>query len=253
VIKIRSLILCAGYATRLYPLTLNQPKPLLKVGGKPIIEYILDKINSISEVDEVYIVTNHKFKSHFDDWLSNYDAEKHIKIIDDNTLSNDDRLGAIGDIDFVIKKEKVADDMIIVAGDNLFDFGIDELIQIRKKKNASVLAVRDMKDPNKIAKKYGNIISDRDNKVIDFEEKPEFPKSSLAASATYLFTKEALVEISNCLRENPKLDAPGNFIKYLIKKQPVYTYTIEGEWYDIGSKEQLLEADKKFGGNGIYE
>ena len=248
----KALILAAGYATRLYPLTLNQPKPLLKVGGKPIIEYILDKINPIEEIDIIYVVTNHKFKGHFDEWLSGYDSEKEIKIIDDGTLSNDDRLGAIGDINFVVKNERLDDDLIVVAGDNLFEFELTDLTKIQKEKNASVMAVRDLKDPKLIAKKYGNIIEDREGRIADFEEKPENPKSSLAATATYLFSRSALKEIANCLNENPNLDAPGNFIKYLIKKQPVYTYTVEGGWFDIGSREQLIEADKKYGGSSEY-
>jgi len=249
---LKALILAAGYATRLYPLTLNQPKPLLKVGGKPIIEYILDKINNIKEVDMIYIVTNHKFKGHFDDWLLRYHSEKEIKTIDDGTLSNDDRLGAIGDINFVVKNERLDDDLIVVAGDNLFEFELTDLTKIQKEKNASVMAVRDLKDPKLIAKKYGNIIEDREGRIADFEEKPENPKSSLAATATYLFSRSALKEIANCLNENPNLDAPGNFIKYLIKKQPVYTYTVEGGWFDIGSREQLIEADKKYGGSSEY-
>lgn len=249
----KALILAAGYATRLYPLTLNQPKPLLKIGGKPMVEHILDKIYKIDEVDTIYIITNSKFKSNFDDWLGSYDTKKEIKIIDDKTTSNEDRLGAIGDINFVIENENINDDLLVVAGDNLFKFDLTKMVDISKEKNASVMAVRDLKDPKLLSKKFGTIVHDKDNKIIDFEEKPENPKSSLAASAMYLFKKELLVEIRNCLKENPNLDAPGNFIIYLIKRYPVYTYVIEGEWYDIGGKEELKEADIKYGGTGEYK
>jgi len=242
----KALILAAGYATRLYPLTLHQPKPLLEVGGKPIIEYILEKIDEISEIDQIYIVTNNKFKPHFDEWLNNYQNKKSIKILNDGTLSNDDRLGAVGDINFVIQNENIDDDLLVIAGDNIFDFSLTELTKIKNEKNASVMAVQDLKDPNLIANKFGNITLDQENKIVDFEEKPEYPKSSLAASATYLFTKDCLIEVNNLLRENPNLDAPGNLIKYLISKKSVYGYIVEGLWYDIGSLDQLKEADELF-------
>ena len=249
-VKIKAIILCAGYATRLYPLTLNKPKPLLLVGGKPMIEYIVENIDEIAEVDTIYVVTNHKFKSVFDVWLSSYDALKKIKIIDDCTLSNEDRLGAIGDINFVIDKEKVVDDLLVVAGDNLFDFDLDDLVDVMKKKNSSVLAVRDLKDPKLLAKKFGTILLDKGNKVVDFEEKPEHPKSSIAATAIYLFRKDDIVEISNCLRDRPNLDNSGDFIKYLIAKKPVYAYIMDGDWVDIGGKEELRQADISYGGTG---
>jgi len=242
----KALILAAGYATRLYPLTLNQPKPLLKVGGKPIIEYILDKINEVDEIDKIYIVTNNKFKTHFDEWLTNYNSKKPIKIINDGTLSNDDRLGAVGDINFVIQQEKVDDDLLIIAGDNIFEFSLTNLTAIKNQKNASVMAVMDLKDPKLIANKYGNIILDDENKIIDFEEKPANPKSSFAASATYLYTQECLKEVSNLLKDNPNLDAPGYMIKYLISKKPVYAYIIEGKWFDIGGLDLLKEADELY-------
>lgn len=242
----KALVLAAGYATRLYPLTLDQPKPLLKVGGKPIIEYILDKIYEIEKIDQIYIVTNNKFKNNFDEWLKNYNSKRPINIINDGTLSNDDRLGAVGDINFVIKQENINDDLLVIAGDNLFEFSLTKLTDIKNQKNSAVMAVMDLKDPKLIANRYGNIIIDQDNKIINFEEKPAEPKSSLAASATYLFTKEALVEVNNCLRENPNLDAPGNLIIYLINKQPVYAYLVEGKWFDIGSLDQLKEADELY-------
>ena len=245
-LSMKALILAAGYATRLYPLTLNKPKPLLKVANKPIIEYIIDKIKKIDEIDQIYIVTNNKFKPEFDKWLQEHNntSNKPIKVLNDGTLSNEDRLGAIGDINFTITEENICDDLLVIAGDNLFEFSLTELNKIKHEKNASVMAVMDLKDPAKIANKYGNIVTNEHNKIVDFEEKPTEPKSSLAAAATYLFSKEALEEIEICLKENPNLDAPGNLIKHLITKQPVYSYIIEGRWFDIGSFDQLEEADE---------
>lgn len=240
----KALILAAGYATRLYPLTLNKPKPLLEVAGKPIIEYIIDKINEIQEVDQIYVVTNDRFKLSFDEWSQKYENEKKIKILNDRTLSNENRLGAVGDINFTIREENIDDDLLVIAGDNLFEFKLTELTRIKHEKKASVMAVIDLKDPSKIANRYGNIITNEENKIINFEEKPTEPKSSLAASATYLFSKEVLREIENCLAENPNLDALGDLIKYLITKKPVYSYIIEGKWFDIGSFNQLEKAEE---------
>ncbi|MBU1112035.1 MAG: nucleotidyltransferase family protein [Nanoarchaeota archaeon] len=245
-IKIKALILAAGYATRLYPLTLHQPKPLLEVGGKPIIEYILEKIYEINEIDQVYVVTNNKFKPNFDEWLIDYNPKRPIKIINDGTFSNYDRLGAVGDINFVIQNENIDDDLLVIAGDNIFDFSLTELTKIKNEKNASVMAVQDLKDPKLIANKFGNIILDQENRIVDFEEKPEYPKSSIAASATYLFTKDCLIEVNNLLKENPNLDAPGNLVKYIVSKKPFYAYVVEGSWYDIGSLDQLKEADELY-------
>ncbi len=245
----KAIILAAGYATRLYPLTLNQPKPLLNLGNRPMIERTIEKIEKIDEIDTIYIVTNDKFKIHFDGWLLRYSSNKSIKIINDGTLSNEDRLGAVGDINFVIEQEKIDDDLLVVAGDNLFKFDLKDLISVKKEKDASILAVRDLEDPKLLSHKFGTILQDQDKKIINFEEKPEEPKSSLAATAIYLFKKEDVQEIKNCLRENPKLDNSGEFIKYLISKKPVYAYIVKGEWFDIGSKEELIEADKKYGGN----
>ena len=228
----------------MYPLTENQPKPLLKVAGIPIVEHILKKLEKLDTINEIIIVTNNKFYGHFMVWLNDYSCSKNVKVINDGTISNEGRLGAVGDINYILKNQEINDDLLVIAGDNLFEFSLTELNKIKHEKNASVMAVMDLKDPAKIANKYGNIVTNEHNKIVDFEEKPTEPKSSLAASATYLFSKEALEEIEICLKENPNLDAPGNLIKHLITKQPVYSYIIEGRWFDIGSFDQLEEADE---------
>lgn len=240
----KALIMAAGYATRLYPLTLNTPKPLLKIGKKLMVEHILDKMNEVDEIDEIFIVTNDRFFSNFVEWLKTYDNKKQIKIINDNTKSNEDRLGAVGDIDFVIKKENIQGDFLIVAGDNIFEFSLKDVAQMANEKRASVVAAFDLQDKSKLAKKFGTIEIDSDNKIIGFEEKPEFPKSSLAATCCYVLKKEDVEEFENCIREHRKPDNAGDFVRYLSQKKPVYCFVSKEHWTDIGGIEELKAADE---------
>ncbi|MBD3355149.1 NTP transferase domain-containing protein [Candidatus Woesearchaeota archaeon] len=241
----KALILAAGYATRLYPLTLNQPKPLLKVGGKPIVEYIINKLEEIEQLDTIYIVTNNKFYSHFTEWSNNYRSKIPIKIVNDGTLTNEDRLGAVGDMAHVVDKENIDDDLVVIAGDNLFEFSLKPMINLFNKTKSSVVAGRKA-TKQEIAGTYGNIILDNNNKVINFEEKPEEPKSDIASTALYSFNKEALQHLKTCIEEQGKPDNSGDFIKYLSQKSDVYSHILEEDWFDIGNKEQLKEANKKY-------
>jgi glucose-1-phosphate thymidylyltransferase len=238
----KCVLLCAGYATRLYPLTENQPKPLLSVGEKPIVEHIIDRVSKLEDIDEILIVTNSKFAPHFVSWLNDYKSEKQIKIIDDGTLNNKDRLGAVGDINFVLKHENIAGDLLVVAGDNLFEFSLNELISFFKQKQHSVLAFCDLKDKRKISKKYGAGILDEDGKLVDFEEKPEHPKSTLAATVVYVLTQKDVERIGEYLKSSERWDNPGDFMVWLSNKVPVYGFTFSEKWFDIGSFEALEEA-----------
>ena len=134
----KCLILAAGYATRLYPLTKDTPKPLLEVAGKSILERLLDKISLIEKIDHVYVVTNSRFAKAFGDWVEQYTYTKPLTVIDDGTTSNDNRLGAIGDIQFVIEQVGLADDLMILAGDNLFDFDLRDFEAFFQEKKADV-------------------------------------------------------------------------------------------------------------------
>ncbi len=230
------IILCAGYATRLYPLTIDKPKPLLSVGGKLIIDYILDKVKEI-DVSDVFVVTNDKFYPLFKEWNND------VKVINDKTISNDDRLGAIGDILYVIENEHIDDDVLVIAGDNLFEFSLQEMQNMFNEKG-TVVAFRDVGDKNLIANKLGTADLDSNNKIIEFLEKPSFPKSTLAATACYMFKKEDLIELKKCIEENKKPDNSGDFIKYLISKKDVYAFVFNEKWFDIGSHDQLKEADE---------
>jgi glucose-1-phosphate thymidylyltransferase len=241
------LILAAGYATRLYPLTLTQPKPLLPVAGKPMIEYVIDNIAPIG-VDRVYVVTNAKFADHFQKWADGYRSSQgklNFKIVNDGSTDDSNKLGAIGDINLVLDKEKIDDDLIVVAGDNLFSETVEGFGKFAREKKAPVLAVYDVGSLEQI-KKYNSISIDGSGKITYFEEKPKVPTSTLTGIALYYYPKETLPLIKQYVTEGNNPDQPGRLVQWLYTRTPVYTWTVPGIWYDIGSKETLEEANRIF-------
>ncbi len=240
----KAIIMAAGYAVRLYPLTENQPKPLLPINGKPIIEYIIEKIDVFSEIDEIYVVTNNKFYPHFLNWVAQFQSNKKIEILNDGTLSAEDRLGAIGDIDFTIRSKKINDDLLIIAGDNLFDFSLNDVKEFFNNKDLVICAF-DVGD-NELSKKYGILSVNGDGKVYSFVEKPSNPPSTLAALGIYLFKKDKLNLIEKYLSEGNNKDAPGFFIQWVYKVEDVYAYVFNGNWYDIGDMISYKKADEFF-------
>jgi glucose-1-phosphate thymidylyltransferase len=233
---VKALILAAGYATRLSPLTDNLPKQLLPVGGRPIVDWILDKIDD-AEIDDVHLVTNGRFAPLFAEWAERTGVQIH----DDGTTSNDTRLGAIGDIQFV----DLDDDLLVIAGDNLFDFSLADYVDFwRSKGGASAVAVYDVRDPE-LAKKYGIVAVDDDDRITAFVEKPDDPPSTLAATATYLYARAHVDLVDTYLAEGNNPDQPGNFVAWLHAREPVYAYRFSGGWYDIGDRDQLLAADNR--------
>jgi glucose-1-phosphate thymidylyltransferase len=242
------IILAAGYATRLYPLTLTQPKPLLLVAGKPMVEHVLDNIAPIPGIDRVIVVTNAKFAGHFQKWADNYRATKSkldFTIVNDGSTDDSNKLGAIGDMNLVLSKEKIDDDVIVVAGDNLFSESLEDYGRVCREKNAPVLAVYDVGNLEEI-KKYNSISIDNDGKITFFEEKPKEPKSTLTGIALYYYPKSVLPLIKQYVAEGNNPDQPGRLVQWLYPRTPFYTWRVPGIWFDIGSKETLEEANKIF-------
>ena len=237
----KAIILAGGYATRLQPLTDDLSKCLLPVGGKPMVDWILDRVRAADEIEEVHVVTNSRFARDFEHWAM---AKDDVTIHDDGTRSNDDRLGAIGDVAFTLERAGIVDDdVIVIAGDNLFDYDLQDYIDFwRGKGVASAVAVRDVGDL-RLASQYGIVELDGDDRVIDFVEKPPDPASTLAATATYIYHREHLPLVARYLAEGHAPDPSGSFIEWLRSREPVYGYSFAGSWLDIGDKEQLLAAD----------
>jgi glucose-1-phosphate thymidylyltransferase len=240
---VKAVVLAAGYATRLYPLTLNVAKPLLPVGGRPMLDHLLDRIREVGEIDAVHVVTNAKFAAAFAAWGASH---PDVVIHDDGTTSEDDRLGAIGDVAFVVDSARLdGEELLVVAGDNLFDFSLaDYVAWWRTKRVASAVALYDVGDLE-LAKRYGIVSLGADERVESFEEKPAEPRSTLAATATYLYHREHVPLVRHYLDEGNSPDQPGRFIAWLAQREYVYGYRFAGDWRDIGDAEQLLEADNR--------
>jgi glucose-1-phosphate thymidylyltransferase len=244
------IVLAAGYATRLYPLTLTQPKPLLLVAGKPMIEYVLDNLTPIGGIDRIYVVTNAKFAAHFQKWSDQYRADGSklsFTIVNDGSTDDANKLGAIGDIHYVLKTQKVEDDLIIVAGDNLFSEKLGGFGKFCREKKAPVLALYDVGDLEQI-KKYNAISVNGDGRITFFEEKSAKPTSTLTGIALYFYPRSTIPLIRQYIAEGNNPDQPGRLVQWLYPRTAVYTWRVPGLWFDIGSKETLEEADRIFAG-----
>jgi len=243
------LILAAGYATRLYPLTLACPKPLLDVAGKPMIEHVLDNLASIPAIDRVYVVTNAKFAGQFQNWADHYRATKsklNFTIVNDGSTDDSNKLGAIGDLHLVLSREKFDDDLIVVAGDNLFSKSVEPFGEFCRSRNAPVLAVYDVGNLEEI-KKYNSISMDPDGRITFFEEKPRQPQSTVTGVALYYYPRTSLPLIEQYMAEGNNPDQPGRLVQWMYQRTPFFTWPVPGLWFDIGSKESLDEANRIFG------
>ncbi len=245
----KAIILAAGYATRLYPLTKNQPKPLLKIADKAIIEYLLDGFRAIPALDEVFVVTNEKFSQLFRTWAGETeqtgDYPFAITIVNDRTTSNETRLGAIADIQFVLNAHRIDDDLLVAAGDNIFQFDVVELYQFFLKKQHDVIVTQELNDPVRLRTR-GVVQFDEQYKVIGFEEKPEHPKSNFVCPALYIHRRENVLLYHRYLMENNNPDAPGFFIKWLYTKTPVYAFVMSKPAIDIGTLESYKTVCEQF-------
>jgi glucose-1-phosphate thymidylyltransferase len=239
------VVLAAGYATRLYPLTLDRPKALLEVAGRPMLEHVLERLAGLPETDSVYVVTNAKFADQFRTWAEGYGAD--IAIVDDGSTSEEDRLGAIGDLEFVMVEERLDDDLVVVASDNLFTEPLDGFARYARTKDAPVVAVYDVGDLSRMSR-YSSVETDGEGRITFFEEKPAQARSTLSAIALYFYPRESLPLIRRYLEEGNNPDQPGRLVQWMHTRTPFYTWRVPGRWYDIGSVETLREADRVFTG-----
>ncbi len=243
----KAIILAAGYATRLYPLTLDKPKCLLTVGHQTILETICDKLNALKELDEIIVVTNAKFFDKLSDWKEKATSRLPVRVLNDGTTSNDNRLGAIGDLRFTIAQCGIESDVLMMASDNLFDQDLGGFLQFAGSKKGSVcVALYDIKDKSLAAKKFGVLEINQESEVTNIEEKPENPRSSLIGMGIYYFPKNSLKFVEEYLGHQDANDAPGHYIRWLLERVKIFGFLFSGMWYDIGNLQALEEANRAF-------
>lgn len=241
----KCLILAAGYATRLYPLTKNYPKPLLEVGGKTILDWLIDDIDTSGEVDEYIVISNHRFACQFEEWAKS--KKQKITIADDGTDTNETRLGAVCDIQFAIEKLALDDDMLVIAGDNVLDFSLISFVKYAKEKNAACI-MRYFEPDEKRLVKCGVVETDENDKVIEMTEKPENPKSNWCCPPFYYYTKEDAKLVKNGIEAGCGTDAPGSFISWLCENRAVFAMEMPGKRYDIGNLESYERVKAEYKG-----
>ncbi len=240
----KCLILAAGYATRLYPLTENFPKPLLSVGDKTILDWLVDDIDMAGFVDEYIVISNHKYAEHFDKWAKSK-AQK-ITVVDDGTSTNETRLGAVKDIQFAIEKLSLDDDMLVIAGDNVLDFSLTRFIRYAKEKKTSCI-MRYYEPEHKKLLKTGVVDVDENDKVVSMTEKSPNPATHWCCPPFYYYTKEDARLVKEGISEGCGTDAPGSYIAWLCTKTDVHAMEMPGRRYDIGNLEsyEQVKADYK--------
>lgn len=240
----KCLILAAGYATRLYPLTENFPKPLLKVGKKTIMDWLVDDLNTNDLIDEYVVISNHKFANHFSSWAET--KEMKITVVDDMTSTNETRLGAVRDIQFAMEQLNINDDCLIIAGDNVLDFSLTKFVSYALEKKTSCVMRYYEESDNRLTKS-GVLSVDEDDLVKEMEEKPSLPKSHWCCPPFYFYTKEDSHRIPEAIKEGCGVDAPGSFIAWLCKKVAVHAMEMPGSRYDIGNLEsyELVQTTYK--------
>lgn len=241
----KCLILAAGYATRLYPLTENFPKPLLKVGGKTILDWLVDDIDGAGLVDEYIVISNHKFAHHFEQWAQGR-AQK-VTVVDDGTSTNETRLGAVCDVQYAIGSLQLDDDMLVIAGDNLLDFSLQTFVSYAAGKGTSCI-MRFYEPDEERLHKCGIVRVADDDRIISMEEKPANPQSHWACPPFYFYAREHARLVSRAISDGCGTDAPGSFIAWLAQQTPVYAMEMKGRRYDIGNLQSYEQVQREYKG-----
>ena len=241
----KCLILAAGYATRLYPLTENFPKPLLDVNGKTILDWLVDDIDTLGAVDEYVVISNHKYYHHFESWAKT--KSQRITVIDDGTTSNDNRLGAVCDIQFAIEKLGLDDEMLVIAGDNVLDFSLTHFVKYAIEKGSSAV-MRYFEADKKRLSKSGVVTVGSDDLIVDMVEKPENPTSNWCCPPFYFYTRDDARLVKSGIDEGCGTDAPGSYIAWLCKRVRVHAMEMPGKRYDIGNIESYEKVKREYKG-----
>ncbi len=241
----KCLILAAGYATRLYPLTENFPKPLLTVGDKTILDWLVDDIDTSGLIDEYVVISNHKYAHHFEDW--SVTKKQKVTVVDDGTVSNETRLGAVRDIQFAIDSLNIDDDMLVIAGDNVLDFSLTKFILYAKQKNSSCI-MRYFEPDSKKLLKCGVVTIDDNDKVLEMTEKSPTPATNWCCPPFYYYTKEDACLVQKGIENGCATDAPGSYAAWLSAQTDVYAMEMPGKRYDIGNLESYEKVKSEYKG-----
>lgn len=249
----KAIVLAAGFATRMYPLTKDRAKPLLDVGGRPVLSWILDRVLGVPRVDEVVVVTNGRFHAQFEEWLAGYESRAPIRLVSDGKMDNDSRLGAVNDLSLgMVFLSDLSADFLVVAGDNLIDFDLAPFAARFEREGKPLLLLREI--PGEVPpRKYNEVAVDADGNVTSFREKPDEPTSNLSALCLYFLPADARADLGRFMRSTMVPDAPGHFIAWLSEQRPLVGERVTGPWFDIGSVATLEAAREVFAERGEGE
>lgn len=241
----KAVILAGGYARRMWPLTKNRPKHLLPVAGRPMLDYVMDSLESIPDLEEIFLSTNMRFQGQFKKYLDGVNTKKKLRLFIEDTRSEEEKLGSVGALGYLIRESGLDDNLLVIGGDNIFGFEMTDFIEYFYSKKANTIALYDLGNREK-ARLYGVVHIDDDNRIIDFHEKPADPQSTLVSTACYAFTRKGVRSILRYLEEGNDPDKMGHFIEWLYRHDDVYGFIFTGVWFDIGSLESYEAADRYF-------
>lgn len=250
----KAFVLAAGYATRLWPLTRDRPKPLLEVGGRPLLDHLLERLAALEGLSEVVVVSNARFAGAFRRWAEARSGDVRIRVLDDGTRDASERLGAIGDLAFALRRAPVEDDdvWIATAGDHLLRADLRPPVEACRARGTPQLLVRHTR-PKGGPSPYNEVLLDEGGRVLSFREKPADPRGDLAAVAFYVFPARCAAGVHAYLEAGGNPDAPGHFVSWLVEREPVHAVPLDGSWHDVGSRESLAEARRLFEGASAVE
>jgi len=245
VFSLEAIVLAGGFARRMWPLTKDRPKHLLPVAGRPMLDYVMDKLESASGLNRIFISTNAKFESYFRRYITTRTTEKILSLFIEDARSEHEKLGSVGALAFLIEENNLDDELLVIGGDNIFDFEMNDFLNYFERKQANTVALYDLKSKEK-ASLYGVVTVDEEGRIIDFKEKPSKPDSTLVSTACYAFTRTGVQNILRYVEEGNDRDKMGHFMEWLYKHDDVFGFIFEGVWFDIGSFEVYGAANKYF-------
>ncbi len=237
----KAIVLAGGYAKRLWPLTHEQAKPLVDINGRPIISYLMDKLENSGHIDGIIISTNEKFQDDFTRWLAAQRYKTPVKIVAEKSDNEGEKLGAVGGMHFVLENQGIEDEVLVIGGDNLISLNVDEMIAQFKRQKKPMVAVYNIKNLQEV-KRLGEVVIDADGKIVRFKEKPEEPESTLVSTCCYLFPSGIAHELKEYITAGNNKDAPGFFIDWLSRRTEVFGHVFDTYWFDIGDKTALERA-----------